>query len=178
MASSMESAASRPSLSSLISLPHCGHSPPARWMFLRDPPILGALQSRLELSWSIVRISPRRLAHSYLPMLPGELSQIATQRESRIIFLSAHWYDSALGKSRQAHGTVKKSHGFLAKDLRERIGYRKVCSRPHEIGSWLKIPGSWPNGQDEAIKKSFVEPLKVLLVDPDPGLWLLYQNGV
>ncbi|MGO9738850.1 MAG: winged helix-turn-helix domain-containing protein [Desulfomonilaceae bacterium] len=76
------------------------------------------------------------------------------------------------------HWTGKKFHGYLTKQLDEEIGYRTVVRWLHNQGFRLKMPLSWPNGQDEEKRKAFVELLKMLLEDPQIDLWFLDGTGI
>ena len=49
----------------------------------------------------------------------------------------------------QTHWTGKKFHGYLTKKLDREIGYRTVVRWLHDKGFRLKVPRSWPDGQDE-----------------------------
>lgn len=81
-------------------------------------------------------------------------------------------------KANQNHWTGKKFHGYLTKELDNEIGYRTVLRWLHEEGFRLKVPRSWPNGQDEEKRKAFIELLRKFLTDPDTDLWFLDQTGV
>jgi putative transposase len=81
-------------------------------------------------------------------------------------------------KADQRHWTGKKFHGYVTKKLDNEIGYRTVLRWLHEEGFRLKVPRSWPNGQDEEKRKAFMELLRTLLSDPDTDLWFLDQTGV
>ena len=81
-------------------------------------------------------------------------------------------------KVNQTHWTGKKFHGYVSKELDNEIGYRTVLRWLHEEGFRLKVPRSWPNGQDEAKRKAFIELLKTFLTDPDTDVWFLDQTGV
>ena len=81
-------------------------------------------------------------------------------------------------KVNQTHWTGKKFHGYVSKELDNEIGYRTVLRWLHEEGFRLKVPRSWPNGQDEAKRNAFIELLKTFLTDPDTDVWFLDQTGV
>jgi transposase len=81
-------------------------------------------------------------------------------------------------KANQSHWTGKKFHGYVKKELDDEIGYRTVLRWLHEEGFGLKVPRSWPNGQDEEKRKAFIELLKAFLTDPDTDVWFLDQTGV
>ena len=78
----------------------------------------------------------------------------------------------------QTHWTGKKFQGYLTKKLDEEIGYRTVVRWLHEQGFRLKVPRSWPNGQDEEKRKDFVDLLRILLGDPEIDLWFLGETGI
>lgn len=81
-------------------------------------------------------------------------------------------------KANQTHWTGKKFHGYVTKHLEHEIGYRTVLRWLHEEGFRLKVPLSWPNGQDEEKRVAFIELLKALLTDPDADIWFLDQTVV
>lgn len=78
----------------------------------------------------------------------------------------------------ETHWTGKKFHGYLTQTLEEEIGYRTVVRWLHEQGFRLKVPRSWPNGQDEEKRKAFVEFLKVLLCDSETDAWFGDETGI
>ena len=65
-------------------------------------------------------------------------------------------------RANETHWTGKKFHGYLTKKLDEEIGYRTVVRWLHEQGFRLKVPRSWPNGQDEKKRRDFVELMRIL----------------
>ena len=78
----------------------------------------------------------------------------------------------------QTHWTGKKFQGYLTKQLDQEIGYRTVVHWLHDKGFRLKVPRSWPDGQDEEKRKYFVERLQGYLGDPDIDLWYLDETGI
>ena len=81
-------------------------------------------------------------------------------------------------RSNETHWTGKKFHGYLTKQLDEEIGCRTLVRWLHEQGFRLKVPRSWPNGQDEEKRKDFVDLLRILLGDPEIDLWFLDETGI
>lgn len=81
-------------------------------------------------------------------------------------------------KADQTHWTGRKFHGYITEELNEEIGYRTVLRWLHDEGFRLKVPRSWPNGQDERQRKAFVQWLADSLTDPDTDHWFLDQTGV
>jgi transposase len=81
-------------------------------------------------------------------------------------------------RANQTHWTGKKFHGYLIKELEQKIGYRTVVRWLHDQGFRLKVPRPWPNGQDEEKRKAFVEGLKVYLADPELDIWYLDETGI
>ncbi len=77
----------------------------------------------------------------------------------------------------ETHRTGKKFHGYLTHTLDEEIGHRTVMRWLHEQGFRLKVPLSWPNGQDEKKREAFVELLKILLCDPETDVWFGDETG-
>jgi transposase len=104
---------------------------------------------------------------------PGRPRKISPEKRAEYRDLIRH-----PEKANQTHWTGKKFHGFVTKDLEEEIGYRTVLRWLNEEGFRLKVPRSWPNGQDEKKRKAFVEVLKTFLMDPEVDLWFLDQTGV
>ncbi len=78
----------------------------------------------------------------------------------------------------QTHWTGKKFHGYLTNELDQEIGYRTVVRWLHDKGFRLKVPRSWPDGQDEEKRRFFVEQLQGYLSDPDIDLWYLDETGI
>ena len=81
-------------------------------------------------------------------------------------------------KAHQTHWTAKKFHGFLKNELAHEVGYRTVVKWFHEQGFSLKVPRSWPNGQDEHKREGFIKDLAVYHNDPDVDYWFLDESGV
>jgi transposase len=81
-------------------------------------------------------------------------------------------------KADHTHWTGKKFHGYISEKLNDEVGYRTVLRWLRDEGFRLKVPRSWPNGQDEEKRKAFVEWLTVSLTDPDTDHWFLDQTGV
>jgi transposase len=81
-------------------------------------------------------------------------------------------------KAAETHWTAKKFHGYLTEKLEHEIGYRTVVRWLHDQGFRLKVPRSWPNGQDEEERKAFLELIRVFLGDPDIDLWYLDESGI
>ena len=78
----------------------------------------------------------------------------------------------------ETHWTGKKFHGYLTKKLDQEVGYRTVVRWLHDKGFRLKVPRSWPNGQDEEKRTCFVGQLQGYLNDPDIDLWYLDETGI
>ncbi len=76
------------------------------------------------------------------------------------------------------HWTAKKFHGYLTKELEQKIGYRTVARWLHEQDFRLKVPRPWPNGQDKEKRKAYVELIKGYLADPEIDLWFLDETGI
>jgi transposase len=76
------------------------------------------------------------------------------------------------------HWTGVKFHGFLREQLDLEVGYRTVIRWLHEQDFRLKVPQPWPDRQDEAAQKAFVEQVKTWWADADIDLWYLDECGV
>jgi len=103
----------------------------------------------------------------------GRPRKITPDRRTRYIELIQH-----PDLADQSHWTGKKFHGYLTKQLDEEIGYRTVVRWLHDQGFRLKVPRSWPNGQDEEKRKAFVDLLRIFLSDPEIDLWFLDETGI
>ncbi len=104
---------------------------------------------------------------------PGRPRKITPDKRTKYIELIQH-----PDRADQTHWTGKKFHGYLTKQLDEEIGYRTVVRWLHDQGFRLKVPRSWPNGQDEEKRKAFVDLLRILLGDPEIDLWFLDETGI
>jgi len=78
----------------------------------------------------------------------------------------------------QTHWTGKKFHDYLTQELDQEIGYRTVVRWLYDKGFHLKVPRSWPDGQDEEKREFFVQQLQGYLSDPDVDLWYLDETGI
>lgn len=81
-------------------------------------------------------------------------------------------------EANQTHWTAKKFHGYLTQELEHEVGYRTVVRWLHEQGFRLKVPQSWPNGQDEHKREAFLNQLAQYLADPDVEIWYLDESGI
>lgn len=72
--------------------------------------------------------------------------------------------------------TGKKFHGYLKNELKEEISYRSTIRFLHEQGYALKVPRRWAEGQDEELRKAYLERLSVLQADPERELWYLDES--
>jgi transposase len=104
---------------------------------------------------------------------PGRPKKITPEKSAEYRDLIKH-----PEKANHTHWTGKKFHGYLTKELDNEIGYRTVLRWLRDEGFRLKVPRSWPNGQDEEKRKAFIQMLKTLLMDPDVDVWFLDQTGV
>ena len=78
----------------------------------------------------------------------------------------------------ETHWTAKKFHGYIREEFGHEIGYRTVTRWLHEKGFRLKVPQPWPDRQDEAERRAFLERLRVWLADEQIDLWYLDETGI
>ena len=76
------------------------------------------------------------------------------------------------------HWTAKKFHGYLRAELALEVGYSTTVRWLHEQNFRLKVPQPWPERQDETLRQSFMEQLRVLLADQHIDLWSMDEMGV
>jgi transposase len=76
------------------------------------------------------------------------------------------------------HWTAKKFHGYLTEKLQRDIGYRTVVRWLHEKRFRLKVPRSWPNGQDDLKRDAFVKKLVSYLSDREIDIWYGDESGI
>lgn len=78
----------------------------------------------------------------------------------------------------ETHWTGQKFHGYLTTQCRLEVGYSTVMRWLHDQGFRLKVPRSWPDGQDEEKRKDFIKLIREFLLDEDIDLWYLDECGV
>ena len=78
----------------------------------------------------------------------------------------------------ETHWTGRKFHGYLTKHCQVEVGYSTVMRWLHNEGIGLKVPRSWPDGQDEEERKAFIEQIREFLKDHGIDLWFLDECGV
>jgi len=81
-------------------------------------------------------------------------------------------------RANQTHWTARKLHGYVTRELDQEVGYSTVVRRLHDQGFTLKVPRSWPNGQDQEKRKAFVEQLREFLADLNMDAWWLDETGM
>jgi len=81
-------------------------------------------------------------------------------------------------RANETHWTARKFHGYLIRELDQELGYSTVVRWLHDQGFTLKVPRSWPNGQDQEKRKAFVEQLREFLADSDIDAWWLDETGI
>jgi transposase len=104
---------------------------------------------------------------------PGRPGKITSERSAEYEELIRH-----PELANEHHWTGKKFHGYLTKKLDMEIGYRTVVRWLHDKGFRLKVPRSWPNGQDEEKRKAFMEELQGYMLDPEIDEWYLDETGI
>jgi len=78
----------------------------------------------------------------------------------------------------QVHWTGVKLHGYLKEHLSVELGYSTVVRWLHELDYHLRVPRPWPERQNQAQRKVFLEQLQVLATDPNVELWFGDECGV
>lgn len=78
----------------------------------------------------------------------------------------------------ETHWTGRKFHGYLTTQCQLEVGYSTVMRWLHDEGFRLKVPRSWPDGQDEEKRKAFIKLIREFLKDQGIDLWFLDECGV
>jgi transposase len=78
----------------------------------------------------------------------------------------------------QVHWTARKFHGYLRRELQHEVGYSTLLRWLHDNNFRLKVPQPWPDRQDEAQRRAWLEGLRALLSDPQVELWYSDECGV
>ncbi|MFH0958459.1 MAG: IS630 family transposase [Pseudomonadota bacterium] len=78
----------------------------------------------------------------------------------------------------ETHWTGRKFHGYLTTRCQLEAGYSTLMRWIYNEGFRLKVPRSWPDGQDEEKRKSFIELIRKLLNDQGIELWFSDECGV
>ena len=81
-------------------------------------------------------------------------------------------------KVNQTHWTGKKLHGYLRGELNMSVGYSTVMRFLHDQGFRLKVPQTWSDRQDEAIREAFCKRMNELMADDEVELWFADETGV
>jgi transposase len=81
-------------------------------------------------------------------------------------------------KADQVHWTGVKFHGYLREKLEMDVGYSTVIRFLHELKYRLKVPQPWPDRQDEAARRAFLERLRGLIDDPEVEIWFGDECGI
>lgn len=76
------------------------------------------------------------------------------------------------------HRTGVKVHGHLKEQLSLQLGYSTVVRWLHELNYHLRVPRPWPERQNEAERKAFLERLRTPAADPAVELWFGDECGV
>jgi transposase len=76
------------------------------------------------------------------------------------------------------HWTGVKLHGYLKEQLAIELGYSTTVRWLHELNFHLRVPQPWPERQNEAQRKAFLEELRALCADPRVELWFGDECGV
>jgi hypothetical protein len=77
----------------------------------------------------------------------------------------------------ELHWTGVKLHGWLKRQLAIELGYRTVLGYLHQLDYHLRVPRTWPERQDEAARKAFLEALDALQQDPRVELWFADESA-
>lgn len=78
----------------------------------------------------------------------------------------------------QVHWTGVKLHGYLQAQLQIELGYSTTVRWLHELNFHLRVPQPWPERQNEAQRKQFLDELRALVADPKVQLWFGDECGV
>lgn len=78
----------------------------------------------------------------------------------------------------QVHWTGVKLHGYLRDQLQVELGYSTAVRWLHELDFHLRVPRSWPDRQNPALREQYQAELRVLAADPQVELWFGDECGV
>jgi putative transposase len=78
----------------------------------------------------------------------------------------------------QVHWTGVKLHGYLKEQLQIDLGYSTALRWLHELDFHLRVPQPWPERQNQADRKNFLEQLHALCADENIELWFGDECGV
>jgi Winged helix-turn helix len=78
----------------------------------------------------------------------------------------------------ELHWTGVKIHGFLNEQLGLEVGYSTTVRYLHELGYNLRVPRPWPERQNEAERKAFLDQLRLWQEDPNLESWFADECGV
>lgn len=113
--------------------------------------------------------------------IDGLIESVRTGRPHKITAEHSVKYEDLIQHPQRVevtHWTAKKFHGYLTEQLQQEIGYRTVVRWLQDKKFRLKVPRSWPNGQDEAQRESFVKKLATYLSDPEIDIWYGDESGI
>jgi transposase len=80
-------------------------------------------------------------------------------------------------KADRTFWTAKAFHGYLGETYQLECSYQTVVRFFHKQGFALKVPRPWPDRQDEAKRKLFLEELEVLYKDQGIDIWFQDESG-
>ncbi len=81
-------------------------------------------------------------------------------------------------KANETHWTGRKIHGYLTNNCKLEAGYSTLMRWIHDEGFRLKVPRSWPEGQDEEKRKAYIQRLKNWLKEHNIDIWFLDESGI
>ena len=103
---------------------------------------------------------------------PGRPRALAAEKTESLRELVEHPEQAG-----ETHWTARKFHGHLCSSLGEEVGYRTVVRWLHEQNFRLLVPRPWPDRQDEALRKVYLEKLATWLLDDTIELWFGDESG-
>lgn len=78
----------------------------------------------------------------------------------------------------QVQWTGVKLYGYLKKQLAIELGYSTTVRWLHDLNFHLRVPQPWPERQNEADRKAFLEELRGWCAEPKVELWFGDECGV
>lgn len=81
-------------------------------------------------------------------------------------------------RAEKTYWTGKTLHGYLKQELQKDFGYSTCLRYFKELNLTRSVPRSWPEGQDEQQRQTFIKELRELAADPKVQLWFGDECGV
>ena len=105
--------------------------------------------------------------------VPGRPHAVSEDKKKQII--------SLLEDPKQAsetHWTIRNIHGYIKQNWSLELGYSTLVRSIKEWGFRLKVPRSWPVGQDEELREAFRQELAELLDKKEYEVWFCDETSI